>query len=115
MKARELRENEEQAGKRVIYERAHLAQDDDDDACHHDEKIVMLPSQDRANTTTDVRLVYHAFVQKINKWGNRNEASYAMLTTAYSINSKRSLHRDSNEIYLGRHCGNAEPARLRNE
>ena len=64
MKARELRENEEQAGKRVIYERAHLAQDDDDDACHHDEKTVMLPSQDKANMTTDVRPVYLAFVQK---------------------------------------------------
>ena len=38
MKARELRENEEQAGKRVIYERAHLAQDDDDDPYQDDEK-----------------------------------------------------------------------------
>ena len=64
MKARELRENEEQAGKHVIYQRAHLARDDDDDACHHDEKTVMLPSQDRANMTTDVRPVYLAFMQK---------------------------------------------------
>lgn len=30
----ELRENEKKTSKRVIYQRAHLAQDDDDDPCH---------------------------------------------------------------------------------